>query len=80
LLENILFCPSNQVLGEMSFVQVPEKLLVIGAGVIGVELGSVWSRLGSQVSNIFTSYPFFLLIWVMILVEFLIYSGFSCFV
>lgn len=30
--------------------QVPEKLVVIGAGVIGVELGSVWSRLGSKVT------------------------------
>lgn len=30
--------------------KVPEKMIVIGAGVIGVELGSVWSRLGSQVT------------------------------
>lgn len=30
--------------------KVPGKLLVIGAGVIGLELGSVWSRLGSQVT------------------------------
>lgn len=30
--------------------KVPEKLVVIGAGVIGVELGSVWSRLGSKVT------------------------------
>jgi dihydrolipoamide dehydrogenase len=30
--------------------KVPGRLLVIGAGVIGLELGSVWSRLGSQVT------------------------------
>jgi dihydrolipoamide dehydrogenase len=30
--------------------QVPKRLLVIGAGVIGLELGSVWRRLGSQVA------------------------------
>ena len=30
--------------------QVPERLLVIGAGVIGLELGSVWRRLGSEVT------------------------------
>jgi dihydrolipoamide dehydrogenase len=30
--------------------QAPERLLVIGAGVIGLELGSVWRRLGSQVT------------------------------
>src|SRR5260221_12197576 len=29
---------------------VPQRLLVIGAGVIGLELGSVWRRLGSQVT------------------------------
>lgn len=29
---------------------VPEKLVVVGAGAIGLELGSVWSRLGSQVT------------------------------
>jgi dihydrolipoamide dehydrogenase len=30
--------------------KVPQRLLVIGAGVIGLELGSVWRRLGSQVA------------------------------
>jgi dihydrolipoamide dehydrogenase len=30
--------------------KVPERLLVVGAGVIGLELGSVWRRLGSQVT------------------------------
>ena len=34
----------------LSFESVPEKLVVIGAGAIGLELGSVWSRLGSQVT------------------------------
>jgi len=35
--------------GALDFASVPEKLGVIGAGVIGLELGSVWHRLGSQV-------------------------------
>ncbi|MFA5594010.1 MAG: dihydrolipoyl dehydrogenase [Trueperaceae bacterium] len=34
----------------LEFDNVPENLVVIGAGVIGLELGSVWSRLGSQVT------------------------------
>jgi dihydrolipoamide dehydrogenase len=34
----------------LSFTEVPERLAVIGAGVIGMELGSVWLRLGSQVT------------------------------
>ena len=35
--------------GALVLDQVPERLLVIGAGVIGLELGSVWRRLGSKV-------------------------------
>lgn len=35
--------------GALEFDAVPERLGVIGAGVIGLELGSVWSRLGSRV-------------------------------
>lgn len=35
--------------GALEFEQVPARLGVIGAGVIGLELGSVWSRLGSDV-------------------------------
>jgi len=35
--------------GALDFDKVPKKLGVIGAGVIGLELGSVWSRLGSEV-------------------------------
>ncbi len=34
----------------LSYAQVPEHLVVIGAGVIGLELGSVWSRLGAKVT------------------------------
>ena len=36
--------------GALSLESVPEKLIVIGAGFIGLELGSVWSRLGSDVT------------------------------
>ena len=35
--------------GALEIDQVPERLGVIGAGVIGLELGSVWNRLGSEV-------------------------------
>jgi dihydrolipoamide dehydrogenase len=35
--------------GALDLEQVPKKLLIIGAGVIGLELGSVWRRLGSEV-------------------------------
>src|SRR5215510_1464331 len=35
--------------GALVLDQVPERLLVIGAGVVGLELGSVWRRLGSKV-------------------------------
>ncbi len=36
--------------GAIALDKVPEKLLVVGAGVIGLELGSVWRRVGSQVT------------------------------
>jgi len=36
--------------GALSLPEVPKHLLVVGAGVIGLELGSVWRRLGSQVT------------------------------
>ena len=36
--------------GALSLNEVPEKMVVIGGGVIGLELGSVWSRLGAQVT------------------------------
>ena len=35
--------------GALSLKKVPNKMIVIGAGVIGLELGSVWSRLGASV-------------------------------
>jgi dihydrolipoamide dehydrogenase len=35
--------------GALAFETIPKKLLIIGAGIIGVELGSVYSRLGSEV-------------------------------
>ena len=36
--------------GALDFDKVPKRLGVIGAGVIGLELGSVWNRLGAQVT------------------------------
>ncbi|KAF7317942.1 Dihydrolipoyl dehydrogenase [Mycena kentingensis (nom. inval.)] len=36
--------------GALSLQKVPEKFVVIGGGVIGLEMGSVWSRLGSEVT------------------------------
>ena len=36
--------------GALSLDKVPGKLLIVGAGVIGLELGSVWHRLGSEVT------------------------------
>lgn len=38
--------------GALSLKQVPKRMVVIGAGVIGVELGSVWQRLGSEVTAV----------------------------
>ncbi len=36
--------------GALDFAEVPKRLAVIGAGVIGLELGSVWKRLGAEVT------------------------------
>jgi dihydrolipoamide dehydrogenase len=36
--------------GALALAEVPKKLLVVGAGVIGLELGSVWRRLGAEVT------------------------------
>lgn len=36
--------------GALSWGEVPQHLVVIGGGIIGLELGSVWSRLGSEVT------------------------------
>jgi dihydrolipoamide dehydrogenase len=45
--------------GALDFSDVPKRLGVIGAGVIGLELGSVWKRLGAQVT-VFEALPEFL--------------------
>src|SRR6266513_34809 len=34
----------------LEFIEPPKKLVIIGAGAIGLELGSVWNRLGSEVT------------------------------
>jgi dihydrolipoamide dehydrogenase len=47
--------------GALSFSDVPKRLGVIGAGVIGLEMGSVWKRLGSEVT-ILEALPGFLMI------------------
>jgi dihydrolipoamide dehydrogenase len=36
--------------GALSLDKVPKRLLIVGAGIIGLELGSVWRRLGSEVT------------------------------
>ena len=36
--------------GALELKQVPRKMIVIGGGVIGLEMGSVWSRLGAEVT------------------------------
>ena len=36
--------------GALSLAKVPDKLIVVGGGVIGLELGSVWARLGAKVT------------------------------
>ncbi|WIM06475.1 MAG: dihydrolipoyl dehydrogenase [Candidatus Nitricoxidivorans perseverans] len=45
--DNRLVCDNA---GALAFDAVPKRLGVIGAGVIGLELGSVWKRLGSEVT------------------------------
>ena len=43
----------DRILGSteaLALTEVPARLLVVGAGAIGLEMGSVWSRLGSQVT------------------------------
>lgn len=51
-LPNIKFDGENIISSTeaLSLKKVPKELLVIGGGVIGLELGSVWSRLGSKVT------------------------------
>ena len=36
-------------IGALSLTEVPRRMIVVGAGVIGLELGSVWRRLGAEV-------------------------------
>ena len=36
--------------GALTLEKVPERMLIVGAGVIGLELGSVWRRLGTEVT------------------------------
>jgi len=43
----------------LSFDQVPKRLGVVGAGVVGLEMGSVWNRLGSE-TTVFNRNPKFL--------------------
>ena len=38
--------------GALEFNEVPKRLAIIGGGVIGIELGSVWSRLGTKVTTL----------------------------
>ncbi len=45
--DNVNICDNE---GALAFGAVPKRLGVIGAGVIGLELGSVWRRLGSDVT------------------------------
>jgi dihydrolipoamide dehydrogenase len=45
--DNKIICDNA---GALSFDSIPKRLGVIGAGVIGLELGSVWKRLGSEVT------------------------------
>jgi len=54
--DNKVICDNE---GALAFESVPERLGVIGAGVIGLELGSVWRRLGSRV-KVLEALPTFL--------------------
>jgi dihydrolipoamide dehydrogenase len=54
--DNRVICDNE---GALSFDAVPERLGVIGAGVVGLELGSVWRRLGAKV-KVLEALPAFL--------------------
>ncbi len=54
--DNINVCDNE---GALAFASVPKRLGVIGAGVIGLELGSVWRRLGSE-TTVLEAMPTFL--------------------
>ncbi|MES2318860.1 MAG: dihydrolipoyl dehydrogenase [Pseudomonadota bacterium] len=49
LIDNDIICDN---VGALDFADIPQRLCIVGAGVIGLELGSVWRRLGSQVTAI----------------------------
>ena len=44
--------------GALAFDSVPKKLVIIGAGAVGLELGSIWARLGSEVTVLEAMYEF----------------------
>lgn len=46
-IDNTIICDNT---GALAFRDVPKRLCVVGAGVIGLELGSVWRRLGANVT------------------------------
>ena len=54
--DNSIVCDNE---GALALTEVPKRLGVIGAGVIGLELGSVWRRLGSEVT-VLEGLPIFL--------------------
>jgi dihydrolipoamide dehydrogenase len=54
--DNVTICDNE---GALAFGAAPRRLGVVGAGVIGLELGSVWRRLGSEVT-ILEALPVFL--------------------
>lgn len=49
VIDNSVICDN---VGALDFNQVPKRLCIVGAGVIGLELGSVWRRLGAEVTLI----------------------------
>jgi len=51
-LPGVDFVPGKVVdsTGALSLAAIPKKLIVVGAGIIGLELGSVWRRLGAEVT------------------------------
>ena len=51
-LPGVEFVPGKVVdsTGALSLTAVPKKMIVVGAGIIGLELGSVWRRLGAEVT------------------------------
>merc|ERR1719183_398715 len=55
VIEKTPFCEVDEKVivsstGALELSEVPKKMVVIGGGVIGLELGSVWARLGSEVT------------------------------